>query len=189
MGWIDDRDDCHVCPITNSKKCGLQLILDIEDIDRKLPTHLRPQWWNNIVTRNNKYYWKKQFGVRLTLHSKGVKFLEEWFDSPIPRALEKFSRMLIQSNITYIKDHTCYASRVKFVYPPIDFIDFTYVQRGLDGALWSEFPEGIRGISVDITDPYKAYEGWIPVTITKDFACAEELQEFLPCTGILTWDK
>lgn len=185
MGWLDALPDSATHPITGKKCVGLQLLLEIEDEKNVLPTHLKPHLWNNTVGKQSE--WKRIEAVRLTLHPHGVRFLEDWFSNQTLRQSRRYNDPLVSQNLRYMRRHAKEGEK-GMLYPEVDLIDLTYVQYGLDGCLWEEFPNGIPGIIVDRSCPHMARKGWIPVVITKNFQAPNELKPFLPCLGVLTWD-
>lgn len=179
MGWLDTQPDCIVCPTSGQKQIGLQLLLEIDN-------HLKLQWWDNTVGKQQD--WKRIQAVRVPLHGTGVKFLDEWFKDKTLRLSKRISENLVCANLKYIKSHAIIGRGMRTIHPQLDFIDLTYIQYGLDGCLWEEFPNGIPGILVEMSNPYEAFAGWVPVTVTQSFPSPPEIEPFLPCKGVLAWD-
>jgi hypothetical protein len=163
MPWLDE----------GVSTIGLQLIILIEDDDHPLARHYH-------TTVQNSKYWKRAYGVRIPLHDDVPSFLANWSDN---RKKMKISESLLKKNLKFLSKNRS----INGEYPIYDYIDHQYIQYGLDGCLWEEFPKGIPGIIVDLTYPLINHPGWMNVWVTNSFHALPS-NIITPCRGILVWD-
>lgn len=172
MPWLDDLPDCCIDDETGFPMVGLQLILLSNDTNDP-----KVRMYHNTVTKRK--IWMSVSGIRITIQPRGIHYLESW---PSIKHTVKFSDDLLKKNEKFIVSHTKRYNAL----PKMDYMDHMYLQYGLDGSLWEEFPKGVPGVIVDNTMSHENIWGWVHVIVSR--SCP-----FIPPTiktphyAILTW--
>lgn len=161
MPWLDEY----------TGSTGLQLIFDMEHEEDHPDIHYY------YTTVQNSKYWKRAIGVRVPLHPYVPKYLDSW---PANKQHIIYSERMIKNNMKFIAHYKSW--NISY-----DYIDHKYLQYGLDGCLWEEFPKGIPGILIDYTDPTLNHPGWVNVWVTPNFQQTPSGIQ-VPHKGILAWD-
>lgn len=177
MPWLDDHPECVVDPYTGLKTVGLQLLIPLNaDANANKERKDNGRYWHNAVTK--RLVWKSVYGLRVPVYPEGIYYLKSW---PRIRKTMAFSDAMVKKNMRFLHLHQGPFQM------EMDYIDHMYLQYGLDGCLWEEFPKGVPGIIIDRSRPHENLWGWVHVVVTP--SCELDIPKDIqrPCKGILTW--